>query len=78
MHPDDRVRREEVLRRAVLAGDESAWRAWCDEVFDELDRYIVWRCGGRRDEADEIVQETWLTAVRQIGQLSTEFGSFTR
>jgi RNA polymerase sigma-70 factor (ECF subfamily) len=76
MHPDDRVRQEEVLRRAVLAGDESAWREWCDEVFDELDRYIVWRCGGRRDEANEIVQETWLTAVRQIRSFKPKQASF--
>ena len=49
---------------------------WCLEVFDELDRFIIWRCGGRRDEADEIVQETWLTAVRQIRSFQPQQGSF--
>ncbi len=76
MHPEDRIYREEMLRRAVLAGDENAWRVWCLEVFDELDRFIVWRCGGRRNEADEIVQETWLTAVRQIRSFQPQQGSF--
>jgi RNA polymerase sigma-70 factor (ECF subfamily) len=76
MHPENRVHREEMLRRAVLAGDESAWREWYSEVFDELDRFIIWRCGGRRDEADEIVQETWLTAVRQIRSFQPQQGSF--
>jgi RNA polymerase sigma-70 factor (ECF subfamily) len=76
MHPENRVNREEMLRRAVLAGDEDAWRVWCLEVFDELDRFIIWRCGGRRNEADEIVQETWLTAVRQIRSFQPQQGSF--
>jgi RNA polymerase sigma-70 factor, ECF subfamily len=73
---ENRIHREEMLRRAVLAGDESAWRIWCLESFDELDRFIIWRCGGRRDEADEIVQETWLTAVRQIRSFRPQQGSF--
>ena len=76
MDPENRVHREEMLRRAVLAGDENAWRVWCLEVFDELDRFIIWRCGGRRNEADEIVQETWLTAVRQIRSFQPQQGSF--
>jgi RNA polymerase sigma-70 factor (ECF subfamily) len=66
MDSEDRVQREEMLRRAVLAGDEHAWRTWYEETFDDLYRYVRWRCGGRPDWADEIVQETWLTAVRQI------------
>jgi len=76
MDPENRVQREEMLRRAVLAGDENAWRVWCLEVFDELDRFIIWRCGGRRNEADDIVQETWLTAVRQIRSFQPRQGSF--
>ncbi len=76
MHSENRIHREEMLRRAVLAGDENAWRVWCLESFDELDRFIIWRCGGRRDEADEIVQETWFTAVRQIRSFQPEQGSF--
>jgi RNA polymerase sigma-70 factor (ECF subfamily) len=76
MNPENRIEREQLLRRAVLAGDENAWRVWCLEVFDELDQFIVWRCGGRRNEADEIVQETWLTAVRQIRSFQPQQGSF--
>lgn len=76
MVPENRVQREEMLRRAVLAGDEDAWRVWYSEVFDELDRFAFWRCGGRRHEADELVQETWLTAVRQIRSFQPEHGSF--
>jgi len=76
MNSQDRVQRESVLRQAVLAGDETAWRAWCLESFDELDRFVLWRCGGRRDAADDIVQETWLTAVRRIRRFDPTRASF--
>lgn len=72
----DRVQREGLLRAAVLAGDENAWRTWYEETFDDLHRYVRWRCGGRRDWADEIVQETWLTAVRRIRRFDPRQGSF--
>jgi RNA polymerase sigma-70 factor (ECF subfamily) len=71
-----RVERERLLRRAVLGGDEGAWRTWYDEAFDALYAYILWRCGGRHDQADEVAQETWLTAVRRIRRFDPDRGSF--
>jgi RNA polymerase sigma-70 factor (ECF subfamily) len=76
MDPLDRVQREELLRGAVLAGNENAWRTWYDETFDDLYRYVRWRCGGRKDWADEIVQDTWLTAVRRMRRFDPRQGSF--
>lgn len=76
MSCEERTQREALLRQAVLAGDETAWRAWCLESFDELDRYVLWRCGGRRDRADDIVQEAWLTAVRSIRRFDPSRASF--
>jgi RNA polymerase sigma-70 factor, ECF subfamily len=76
MDPLDRVQREELLRTAILAGNESAWRTWYDETFDDLYGYVRWRCGGRRDWADEIVQDTWLTAVRRVRRFDPQKGSF--
>jgi RNA polymerase sigma-70 factor, ECF subfamily len=70
------IRRDEILRAAVLAGDESAWRAWYDEAFDPLCRFVRWRLGGRGDLADEIVQEAWLTAVRRVRHFDPQRGSF--
>jgi RNA polymerase sigma-70 factor (ECF subfamily) len=72
----DQKQREELLRSAVLAGDENAWRTWYQECFDDLYRYVRWRCAGRRDWADEIVQETWLTAVRRIRRFKPQQGPF--
>jgi RNA polymerase sigma-70 factor (ECF subfamily) len=76
MEASDRVWRESGLRQAVLAGDEQAWRRWYDECFEELDRYVLWRCGGLRDHADELVQEVWLTAVRRLASFDPARGSF--
>jgi RNA polymerase sigma-70 factor, ECF subfamily len=76
MESDPRVQNEDVLRRAVLAGDEGAWQTWYQQSFDELRRYVSWRCGGRRDWTEDIVQETWLVAVRRVRRFDPRQGSF--
>jgi RNA polymerase sigma-70 factor (ECF subfamily) len=76
MRSSDRVSRERVLRSAVLAGDERAWQTWYDESFDGLRAYVWWRCAGLRDLADEVVQDTWLIAVRRVRDFDPERGSF--
>jgi RNA polymerase sigma-70 factor (ECF subfamily) len=75
---DDRQRigYETGLRAAVLAGDEAAWRAWYDAHADGLRRYVLWRCGGSDDLADDVLQDTWLTAVRRIGDFKPRTGGF--
>jgi RNA polymerase sigma-70 factor, ECF subfamily len=76
MDSRERVASERALRSAVLAGDEQAWRSLYDAHFDALFAYVLWRCVGLRDSADEIVQETWLTAVRLIRRFDPEAGPF--
>ncbi len=76
MHSDVRRIREEMLRREVLAGDEQAWRILYEETFDDLYRYTLWRCGNRRDWADDVIQESWLVAVRRIRRFSPSEGAF--
>ncbi len=76
MDSRERAWRERGLRAAVLAGDEAAWRAWYDESFEELYATVLWRCGGLRDWADEITQETWLIAVRRMGAFDPDQASF--
>ncbi len=76
MPTGDRVERERELRRAVLAGEEFAWRTLYDESFAGLYAYVSWRCGGLRDRADEATQETWLTAIRRIRSFDPTAGSF--
>jgi RNA polymerase sigma-70 factor (ECF subfamily) len=76
MNPSHRVWRERGLLDAVLAGDERAWRTWYEESFDGLYAYVLWRCAGLRDRADEVVQEAWLTAVRRLRSFDPGQGSF--
>jgi RNA polymerase sigma-70 factor (ECF subfamily) len=60
----------------VLAGDERAWQAWYDQAFAGLFAYMCWRCAGLRDLAEELVQETWLIAVRRVRCFDPERASF--
>jgi RNA polymerase sigma-70 factor (ECF subfamily) len=76
MQAGDRVERERELRRAVLAGEEFAWRTLYGESFAALYAYVLWRCGGRRDRAEEVTQETWLTAVRRLRSFDPSAGCF--
>lgn len=68
--------REAALRAAVLVGDQDAWRAWYDETFDSLYAYVLWRCVGRVDAAEDVVQQTWMTAVRRIADFDPQAGTF--
>jgi RNA polymerase sigma-70 factor, ECF subfamily len=68
--------RERLLRDAVLAGDEVAWRAWYEETYAPLEAYVLWRCGRLRDLADDVLQETWLTAVRLLRRFDPAAGNF--
>jgi RNA polymerase sigma-70 factor, ECF subfamily len=76
MHTGDRVWRERGLRDAILAGDEAAWKTLYEESFACLYAYVLWRCAGLRDSADDVVQETWLTAVRRVRCFDPVQGSF--
>jgi RNA polymerase sigma-70 factor, ECF subfamily len=77
MHSPERVARERVLRSAVLSGDTEAWRVLYEENFEGLDRYVQWRCRALCSLAEEIIQETWLTAVRHIKRFDPDQGSFS-
>jgi RNA polymerase sigma-70 factor (ECF subfamily) len=76
MSEADRLWRDRGLHEAVLAGDERAWQTWYDESYAALEAYVVWRCGGLRDLADDAIQETWLTAVRRVHTFDPERATF--
>src|SRR5262245_53268586 len=76
MSEADRRWRDRGLHEAVLAGDERAWQTWYDESYAALEAYVVWRCGGLRDLADDALQETWLTAVRRVRVFDPERATF--
>ena len=75
--PDaDRTAEERRLCREAAAGDVRAWQRLYDSAFDRLFAYVQWRCGGRRDWAEDIVQETWLVAVRKLADFRAEQATF--
>jgi RNA polymerase sigma-70 factor (ECF subfamily) len=76
MQNDARVCRELSWRASVLAGDEGAWRAWYDEAYEPLCAFVFWRMGRQSAGVDEVVQETWLIAVRRIKDFDPRQGSF--
>jgi RNA polymerase sigma-70 factor, ECF subfamily len=76
MQPGQRVQAEEALRAGVLAGDAAAWRTLYDGAYAELWTYVVWRSAGLRDLAEEVTQETWLVAVRRIGDFDPRRARF--
>jgi RNA polymerase sigma-70 factor (ECF subfamily) len=76
MDPRDRVLREKLLHSAVLAGSEQAWQTLYDQAYDRLNAYASWRCGGNKELIADVVQETWLVAVRRIRSFDAEKGAF--
>lgn len=76
MQDDARVSRELGWRAAVLAGDETAWRAGYDAAYEPLRAFVFWRVGRQPAGMDEVVQETWLIAVRRIRDFDPRRGSF--
>src|SRR5262249_14420638 len=81
MHPGpsaDRAWRERGLRDAVLAGDGQAWQTLYHEAFADLYAYVSWRCGGLRDPTEDVVQQTWLTAVQRIADFDPSRAPFAQ
>jgi RNA polymerase sigma-70 factor, ECF subfamily len=76
MDSAEQIQRDRLLRDAVLAGDERAWRTWYDQTYDDLYAYVDWRCAGMKDQTEDVVQETWLTAVRRVRKFDPRRGSF--
>jgi RNA polymerase sigma-70 factor (ECF subfamily) len=73
---DEHARQTEALRRAVLTGDQDAWRVLYDSAYGQLWAYVVWRCAGLRDLAEDVTQETWLIAVRRMRDFDPRRAAF--
>ncbi|HQU44070.1 MAG: hypothetical protein B7Z73_01605 [Planctomycetia bacterium 21-64-5] len=66
----------QALREAVLAGSETAWRALYEEHFDAIYGFVWHRAQRHPHRTEEIVQETWLVAVRRIADFDPAQGTF--
>ena len=58
----------QTLIARVLEGDEHAFRSLYRLHADELYRFALWLAGGAEETAEEIVQETWIRAVRALAR----------
>lgn len=67
---------ERARRDAVLAGDAAAWADWVAGLFDRVAGYVRWRCGGAAEVADDVLQDTWLTAARRLRDFDPDRGPF--
>lgn len=67
---------EAALRDGVLRGDERAWRVFHARHFAALYRFVHVRIGDDREAVADLVQETWMTAIKQIRRFDPARGSF--
>jgi RNA polymerase sigma-70 factor, ECF subfamily len=72
---------ERILRDAVVRGDEGAWRILWDRYFDSIHAYVHWKLRQSPERAEELVQESWMIAVRSIRKFDagrSTFGTWLR
>lgn len=74
MDASERQAEEAELRRAVLRGEVHAWRVLYDGSFDVLAAWVRRRV--EPGAVDDVLQETWLTAVRRLRDFDPVRGSF--
>ncbi len=67
---------ERELRAAVLDGSAAAWRTLFDRHFGPLYAFVLTRVGRDRAWAEDITQETWLLAARDLRRFRPELASF--
>lgn len=68
---------DKALVRAVLAGSERAFRAFFDEYFDRLYRFVLMRVDGDHAAADEITQSSLAKALRRLDRFKGEAQLFS-
>ena len=66
---------EGIEIKKLRAGDEKAIRRWFEEYADPLYTVVFYRVGGDGDLAGDIVQETFLTALKKIEDYEPGRGS---
>jgi RNA polymerase sigma-70 factor (ECF subfamily) len=72
---------ERILRDAVLRGDEGAWRVLYDRYFDAIHAYVDWNGRNAGERAEDLVQDSWMIAVRTIPRFDpsrSTFGAWLR
>ena len=76
MDSQRRAWEERGLREAILAGEAAAWRQLYDRHFRRLYGRVWRRLQQDTHATEEVVQETWLVAVRRIRSFHPAQGPF--
>ncbi len=75
----DSLQHEQALRKRILAGDASAWQELYQSSFHGLWRGLAARhAWWARDQLEEVVQESWLIAIRRIAQFDPNRAPFRK
>ena len=64
------MRSDEDLMAAVASGDETALAALIDRYAASVHAYLLRHCGNRED-ADDLLQETWVRVARSARHFDT-------
>jgi RNA polymerase sigma-70 factor (ECF subfamily) len=67
---------ETFVIAAARRGSEQAWRQLFEEHFDAVYQYGLMLATGRRELAEEVAQQVFVTAAHQIGAFRPERGFF--
>lgn len=76
MERGEKAHREGLLRKAVLRGDESAWQSLYDGSFRVLYRFVFLHMNRDPAATEEVIQESWMVAVRRIRSFDPERSAF--
>jgi len=68
---------DRALARRILGGDEAAFRELFDRFFPRLYRFALARLAGDRDAAQDVVQQTFCSAIERLDGYRGEAALYT-
>jgi len=76
MHSSEAIT-DDALAKAAQSGDAAAWAVLVQRCWPAVMKYARWRCAGKANVADDVLQEAWLTAAQHLGKYRNSRGCFT-
>lgn len=67
---------EIITVRGAQRGDEDAWRSLFEWHFESVYRYCLSLSAGKKEMAEEIAQQVFVTAARRVGRFKQRHGTF--
>jgi len=73
----DQVHVDRAVARRILAGDEAAFQELFDRFFPRLYRFALARLDGHRENARDVVQQTFCNAIERLDSYRGEAALYT-